>query len=229
MPIIRLIVFYKAAVHHSYSANGEDLLITSMIGGRAEVWYLDVGAGDPRIHSNTYALYRRGGDGVAVDANMGLLTKFKEMRPRDRTIWGVITRTASSQTSVTYWTLDPWELSTADANAMQKALKNGARIVSENQFPSVDIDAILGSTFPTDGRTTLLNVDIEGSSFEVLNSINFRRFPFDYVLVERDSPKEAFGAADNEDLPPRYRKVRSLGPTDVYSRVGYGPGPEADA
>jgi hypothetical protein len=220
MPIIRLIVLFKSVALKSYAANGEDLLIVSLIGDREDVWYFDIGAGDPRIHSNTYALYLRGAEGVAIDANRDLLTEFSKVRPRDTTIWGAIARPSGLVKSVTYWTLDPWELSTTDPRAMQRAVKNGARIVSEGQFPAVDVNGILGSTFPADGRVTLLNVDVEGISFEVLNSIDFSRFSFDYVLVERDSFDEIFEHAESGSLTSSYVKVGSLGPTDVFSRVG---------
>jgi hypothetical protein len=53
IPIIKGIVLYKSVVHKSYSANGEDLLIKTRVDDGLEVWYLDIGAGDPRIHSNT--------------------------------------------------------------------------------------------------------------------------------------------------------------------------------
>ena len=220
MPIIRLIVLFKSVAHKSFSANGEDLLIASLIGNRQDVWYFDIGAGDPKIHSNTYAFYLRGAEGVAIDANRDLLTEFTKVRPRDTTIWGAIARPSGLVRSVTYWTLDPWELSTTDHGAMQRALKNGARLLSEDQFPAVDVNEILRSTFPADGRVTLLNVDVEGISFEVLNGIDFLRFSFDYVLVERDSFDEIFERAESRSIPSSYVKVGALGPTDVFARVG---------
>jgi hypothetical protein len=73
-----------------------------------------------------------------------------------------------------------------------------------------------------DGRVTLLNVDVEGISYEVLNSIDSARFPFDYVLVERDSPDEKFAYAESGSLSNSYVRIGSLGPTEAYSRVGLG-------
>lgn len=223
VPLVRLIVLYKSVVQKSYSANGEDLLIKSLIGDRRDVWYFDIGAGDPRIHSNTYAFYLRGAEGVAVDANKDLLSKFSKLRPRDATIWGAITRDSGPANTVTYWTLDPWELSTTDAGAMERAVKNGARIVSEDRFPAVDVNETLASTFPADDRVKLLSVDIEGISFDVLNAIEFTRFPFDYVLVERDSRDETFEYAQGGSHGGQYVIAGSRGPTDVYSRIGARP------
>ncbi len=222
IPIIKGIVLYKSVVHKSYSANGEDLLIKTRVDDGLEVWYLDIGAGDPRIHSNTYRFYQQGAKGVAVDANRSLLAKFSKVRPRDTTVWGAITRDNSLGSSVIYWQLDPWELSTTDPHSMREAVNNGARVLSEAQVPAVDVNGILEPTYPVDGRVTLLNVDVEGISYEVLNSIDFARFPFDYVLVERDSPDEKFAHAESGSLSNDYVRIGSLGPTDAYSRVGLG-------
>lgn len=219
IPIVKGIVLYNSTVHGSYSVNGEDLLLKSLIHRGADVWYMDIGAGDPRLHSNTYGFYRTGANGVAVDANRGLLAEFSKVRPRDTAIWGAITQEGGLGGSVIYWQLDPWELSTTDPGAMQHAVKNGARVVSESQVPTIDVNDILQATYPLDDRTALLNVDVEGISYEVLNAIDFTRFPFDYVLVERDSPEETFGCAGRTG-PDSYVKIRSLGPTDAYSRAG---------
>jgi hypothetical protein len=221
-PVLGLIALYKSVVKKSYSANGEDLLVRSLLVERDEVWYLDVGAGDPRIHSNTYGFYLRGAEGVAVDANNNLLAKFKKARPRDTTICGAIATSGGLSNSVTYWMLDPWELSTTDPDAMQRAVANGARIVSTEHFPIVDVNGILESAFPADDRVKLLNVDIEGISYEVLNSIDFSRFSFDYVLVERDAIGDAFERAMAGPHPASYVKVGAAGPTDLYSRLGVG-------
>jgi hypothetical protein len=229
VPIVQLIVLYKSVVQKSYSANGEDRMIASLIGDRRDVWYFDIGAGDPRIHSNTYAFYQRGAEGVAVDANKDLLAKFAKLRPRDTTIWGAITRKGDTAEFVTYWTLDPWELSTTDPGAKDRAVKNGARILSEDRFPALDVNGILGSTFPGDGRVKLLNVDIEGISFQVLNSIDFSRFAFDYILVERDSPEDVFEHGQRGSNAGPYVALQSLGPTDAYSRVTSEPTEDVDA
>jgi hypothetical protein len=158
---------------------------------------------------------------VAVDANKDLLSKFGKKRPRDTTVWGAITRDSSLAKTVTYWTLDPWELSTTDAGAKERAVNNGARVLSEDQFPAVDVNALLGATFPKDGRVKILSVDIEGISFDVLNSIDFTH-PFDYVLVERDSAEDAFKYAQDGSLGGSYITAGSRGPTDAYSRVEGG-------
>lgn len=222
IPIIRLVAVYKQVVQKSYSANGEDLLIRSLIRGSQDVWYMDIDAGDPRIHSNTYALYLDGARGVVVDANRALLAEFSRVRPGDRTIWGAITMNRLGSDSVTYWTLDPWELSTTDPGALERALRSGARLVSEDQVPAVDVNELLRAIYPADVAVKLLNVDIEGISFEVLNNIDFAQFSFDYVLVERDSPNETFDHAEGGSLTNRYVRVGSLGPTDAYSRARAG-------
>ena len=204
IPVVHAVVLFRSRAYGTYSANGEDLLIKALVPDCARLWYVDIGAGHPKVHSNTYGFYRAGASGLAVDANRGLLEEFGRVRPRDATIWGAITRTSHRGGTVTYWQLDPWELSTTHPTAMQDALKNGGRVVSTSPVPAIGLNEILASTFPADGRPTLLNVDVEGISYDVLNSVNFSRFPFDYVLVERISR----GYVLRHGRPGRQRRLR---------------------
>lgn len=83
MPLIKVVYAFKSG----YSANGEDLWLREAMGSRP-VWYFEIGAGDPRYHSNTFDAYRRGASGFVIDANPRLLERFGKGRPRDTAIWG---------------------------------------------------------------------------------------------------------------------------------------------
>lgn len=69
----------------SYSQHGEDFLILNLFKmlGVEKPNYLDLGAHDPEIISNTKLLYDRGSRGVNVEANPILIEKFKQLRPDD--------------------------------------------------------------------------------------------------------------------------------------------------
>lgn len=68
----------------SYSHFGEDAIVHSLFRGQAEGFYVDVGAYHPHLYSNTYALYRRGWRGLAIDPNFSMKPLFRIFRPRDR-------------------------------------------------------------------------------------------------------------------------------------------------
>ena len=56
----------------SYSQFGEDALVNSLFRNKKYGIYVDVGAYHPILYSNTYALYRRGWRGFAIDPNPSL-------------------------------------------------------------------------------------------------------------------------------------------------------------
>jgi hypothetical protein len=54
-------------------------------------------------------------------------------------------------------------------------------------------------------------------SYALLNSIELEAYPFDLILVERDSDSDQFNAAANTSNSI-YEKKGSLGPTDIYAK-----------
>ena len=73
----------------TFSTEGEDLLIERLFYSLIEKdpgyrgFYVDIGAFDPIVSSNTYLLYRRGWRGINIDANPDALPRFDTHRPRD--------------------------------------------------------------------------------------------------------------------------------------------------
>jgi hypothetical protein len=67
----------------TYSQFGEDILIRGFFRDKQVGVYVDVGAFHPIYYSNTYALYKLGWYGVAIDANRTFERLYKKFRPRD--------------------------------------------------------------------------------------------------------------------------------------------------
>lgn len=68
----------------SYSSSGQDMILAHLLGpGYLEGFYVDVGAWQPRIGSNTFGLYRRGWRGITIEPRRGSTESFRRVRPRD--------------------------------------------------------------------------------------------------------------------------------------------------
>src|SRR5690349_9695212 len=67
----------------SYAREGEDRVVLALLNGKADGYYVDVGANDPIRYSNTFELYRRGWTGLAVDGSATMVTKCSVTRPLD--------------------------------------------------------------------------------------------------------------------------------------------------
>ena len=67
----------------SYAQHGEDVILWRALGGRASVFYVDVGAFDPTYDSVTRALYERGWRGINIEPQADRLHAFEDQRPED--------------------------------------------------------------------------------------------------------------------------------------------------
>jgi hypothetical protein len=219
IPVLKAISRVRALLLHSYSANGEDRVVSKLIGNQP-IWWFDLGSGDPVIHSNTYKFYLDGNSGVGIDANRHLVKSFLEQRSRDQTIWGAVSLTGGAHERLTFFELDPWELSTVSVAVKDAAIQSGARLVEDSEVPVVDVGRLLGQCFPFGERRlkTLLNVDLEGLSYECLKLIDLTVFSFDFLLVESDDEIAGGSIVDRGFLDDLYELVAKCGPTDIWTR-----------
>lgn len=67
----------------SYSQSGEDMILDTIFCEIRKGTYIDVGANNPTIQSNTYYFYKKGWSGINIDALPGSMKKFNFVRPRD--------------------------------------------------------------------------------------------------------------------------------------------------
>src|SRR5665647_1639724 len=67
----------------SYAQHGEDVILWRALGGRASVFYVDVGAFDPTYDSVTRALYERGWRGINIEPQPDRIQAFEDERPED--------------------------------------------------------------------------------------------------------------------------------------------------
>src|SRR5581483_2050578 len=85
-----------------YSQEGEDLIASRLFDGKANGFFVDVGAHHPIRHSNTYLLYRRGWRGINIDATPGSMAAFRRLRPEDINIECLVANDPSSRRFYTF-------------------------------------------------------------------------------------------------------------------------------
>src|SRR6516225_4632464 len=67
----------------SYSLNFEDVIINRLFPTTQDGFYVDVGAGHPRLANDTFSLYQKGWRGINVEPNQDCYSALVEERPRD--------------------------------------------------------------------------------------------------------------------------------------------------
>ena len=67
----------------SYSQQSEDLEVFRRFNGKRNGYYVDIGAFDPVIFSNTNLFYQNNCEGINIEPNPENFERFKKFRTRD--------------------------------------------------------------------------------------------------------------------------------------------------
>lgn len=166
---------------------GEDALaytryFCGVQGGR----YLEMGALDGHLYSNTYALEKAAGwKGILIEANPTSFRSLKANRPDNILIHAAI----CAKTQLVHY-IDKGNpcctgifefMSEAFVKAWHANLDLQTTTVV-NCHPMAEVLRI----FPNMNHINLFSLDVEGAEYEVLRSLDFKAVKFDLIVVEAD-------------------------------------------
>jgi len=174
----------------SYAQQGEDLVVRSLCEHLelALRTYLDIGANDPVIGSNTYLSYLDSARGVLVEPNPLHCRRLRAVRPRDTVLEvGIGPR---EETSADYYLIGDANHDGGDCNTFSKEdadrfvaqSKGRWRIMEVRKVPLVSVNRVMEENFG--GAPDLLSTDTEGLDFDILRSLDFDRFRPAIVCAE---------------------------------------------
>jgi FkbM family methyltransferase len=191
----------------SFAQQGEDLILYNLLRhdlGIETPSYLDIGAGDPVLSNNTYALYLTGSRGVLVEPNPVLVRKLKAVRPGDVVVaCGV---GLGEPTDADYFVIrGRWPLNTFSREAVAEYRRQSAEDPVENvlRMPLVPINRLIADCFG--GAPDLLSIDIEGMDLAVLRTMDFRAHRPAAICAETKKP------GMSHDSTPVARLLRGKG------------------
>lgn len=167
----------------SYSQDGEDLVLRQFFKKQQSGFYVDVGAHHPKRFSNTWFFYKKGWQGINIDATPGSMQPFLKARPRDINIEAAV---ADEQQELKFFMFNESALNSFDeALSYQRQQKNPRlRIIETKKIITQRLETILDNHLPTGQQIDFLSVDVEGFDLAVLRSNDWRRFRPRYLLVE---------------------------------------------
>lgn len=179
----------------SYAPYGEDKLVMGhlfarMGGDLSSVRYLDIGAGDPVLGSNTYALYQQGARGVLVEPTPDKADLLRRARPRDTVLQaGAAFDDARSAELILFGRGNAGlfnTFNTEHANkivAASNAWREQLRPVGKIEVPLVTITDIiakhLGGKAPD-----FISIDVEGHDYGVLSLLDLAVYQPALICVE---------------------------------------------
>lgn len=186
-------VFYEifdSSVLKTYSQYNEDLFINLLFEGKNNGFFVDVGANDPVIMSNTKKFVDKGWRGINIEPNPELYEKLKENRPNDINL-NIGISPESGQ--LTFYEMTADTLSSFNKEvALKLGKKFNAQIKSEKLIEVEPLKNIFQKYLNND-EIDFMSVDVEGYDLKVLQSNDWDKYRPKAILVEVDHVGDTVG------------------------------------
>lgn len=172
-----------------YSQLGEDQYIDTLLRNclDREGFYIDIGCNDPIRFSNTFGLYCKGWRGICIDANPELAAAFKRIRKKD---WVLQDAISDEEKEVDFCISDTHLASSLDASFLKDVWsRENYSLRTTKKVRTKTLDHVLDE-FTRQGNGALLenidllSIDVEGHDFNVLRSIDLRKYRPKLIVVE---------------------------------------------
>ncbi|GAB3200552.1 FkbM family methyltransferase [Pontibacter aydingkolensis] len=166
----------------SYSQEAEDLILERIFEFYQSGFYVDVGAHHPKRFSNTYLFYKKGWNGINIDAMPNSMRLFNKIRPKDINLeLGV----SQSKKSLLYYMFDEPALNGFSENVSEDRNKNTSyKIIGKQEISTLPLSEILNQYVEGDQAITFLSIDVEGLDLEVLKSNDWNKYRPEIILDE---------------------------------------------
>ena len=153
----------------SFSQFGEDLILDALfeMRGIKSGTYIEVGAFDPIIMSNSYFFYKKGWRGICIEPNPLSFQKICKRRPADINLNVAV----SNREGEVSFVCDEAKSGIFDKNYLFTKLDQ--KVIS---VPTVQLVNILENHLDSKQKIAFMSVDCEGHDLEVLNSNDWCRF-----------------------------------------------------
>ena len=201
-----------------YSRWGEDSFLVDYFKNTSNGRYIDIGSFHPFRGSNTYLLYKKGWSGINIDINKISIDLFKLARPNDINL-NLAISDANKKIKV-YQTKDLGKMNTIDSKFASFFLKNYH--VRESRSYNLN-DILYKYNINKNNRFELIDIDVEGSEYQILKSLNFKKYSFKLILVETHIFNLDFKQESDKIhillKSKNYNYLKNFGETSVYENA----------
>jgi FkbM family methyltransferase len=166
----------------SFSQEGEDMLLYSLMDVNKAGLYVDIGAHHPTRLSNTHKLYLAGWSGINIDPTPGVMIEFNKIRKRDINLELAISNKAQN---LEFYLFDEPALNTFDKQKAETIVKNSNfKIIDQKEIATVELKDILNKHVPERQVIDFMNIDVENLELDVLKSNDWEKFKPKLLLIE---------------------------------------------
>jgi FkbM family methyltransferase len=156
---------------------GENELVWQALGCRSSGFFVDVGAHDPRIGSQTWFLEEKGWSGILIEPQSRLCEKLRQARPRSRVFQ--VACGAPGQP-------EEMQIYIAEASSHSSLVRNlidpSERYVASETVKVKTLDALLAEA--GEPRLDFVSIDVEGTQLDVLRGFTLERYRPSLLLIE---------------------------------------------
>ena len=177
--------FTKSKLRMSFAQQGEDLILDRII-HRVLGWdlnekrlYVDVGPYDAIDHSVTYLLYLRGWSGIVFDPSLETKKSFERARPKDIFINALVGDDDEKEVAFYVPKTEQRDKSIFNTKYPPNARKDEFKLFKQRQVNLTNELTRRGIN-----KIDFLSLDVEGSEYEILQSLNFELFKPSIVAIE---------------------------------------------
>ena len=194
---LRKLLGYKEPsgyLNDSYAQEGEDIFLDCLFKSKPNGFYVDIGAHHPIRFSNTYKFYRKGWQGINIDATPGSMAPFNNLRPNDINLEIPV---SDKIETLPFYIFDEPALNTFIEEAAKEITRDDFyKIERIENITTKPLRDILRENLKSGTQIDFLTVDAEGFDFKVLNSNDWELYRPGIVLFEADIPIEEISASD---------------------------------
>lgn len=166
----------------SYSQEGEDLILNKLFNHKKRGVYVDVGAHHPFRYSNTYLLYSKGWRGINIDASKEAVNNFDKTRQDDINIQAAVT---DKIVDVKYYIFEDNAFNTIDGKHAQNVINSGqSKLINTLKIRTITLKTILNKHYNGKASIDFLNIDTEGSDYNILKSNDWAKYKPKIICVE---------------------------------------------
>ena len=165
----------------SYSFEGSDLIVSSLLRNISQGKYIDVGANHPTIQNNTNYFYQKGWRGLAIDGNDEFEILWKRNRPLDV----FLTELVSDSTKEVEFSIYPDDtLSSMDSSSIQRYEGRYAKDEIITKRATTTTLEKLKNKYFQEQEIHLLSIDIEGEDLNCLVGANLNFWKPGVIVIE---------------------------------------------
>ena len=179
----RVINDWDNYVNLSFSQEGEDLVLSRLIGDKTNGFYVDIGAHHPYRFSNTFKFYLKGWRGINIDPLPGSKLLLDSTRKRDINLEVGVSKSDGSAFNY-YMFSEPAYNTFNEEIALERKKSNNIIFSEEREIVCHPLSILLSKHLPPLTPIDFMTIDVEGMDLEVLDSNNWELYKPNYIVVE---------------------------------------------